>query len=386
MHTHYLSGRRAVVLMFAIFAFCTWLAQTAPSHADISTSTMSSLPGMNALPDVGDVFGTVRRLSALTVTAGASAAASSTGPGVPDVPNIFPDIAGLLAGAASSTATSTGGLGSSITGMVNGVVGSSSTSGLGAQIAAAITGGASGTSNIGPSIKCDLLSGIGWPIPAFSSECNASTSTPQGSARIILIKHTIGFTIAGVSNGTTSIETSVGTGTIQLLVRPGTISITEDAATGWTQTSRGCVSSSSATSTGTVSGALGWSIGIAANDVVTCTFENSVSTTTPGGGGGCVDNCGGSTGGGGCVDNCGGGGNPGSGSSNGGGSTGGGGSNGPILGGGGFSPGEVLGASTSALPGIPNTGAGGNAERTAVLLIVSLGVALAGAVRLRRVS
>jgi hypothetical protein len=268
--------------------------------------------------------------------------------------------------------------------MVNGVLGTSTSGGMGATIADSITGGTNGfgTSDFGPYIKCVLIAPIGSPLPTFSTECNATTTN---RARVTIIKNTVNadgmfdFNISGAGNLSASITTSGNTGMLQFLAVPGTFTIAEMAKAGWTQTGRGCVIAN-ATSTGAASGDLGWSVTLHAGDDIVCTFVNSTSNT--GGGGGCTENCS-PGGGGGCVSNCGGGGTPSSGSSAGG---GGGGGNGPILGGGGFSPGEVLGNAISnpEIPGIPNTGAGGNAGSTIMTLVSALIVMLGGLVLLQR--
>lgn len=383
-----LQSRRAVALAFVTLAISLWFVQTAPSHADVSASASSTLPGMGAVPQAVDVFDIVRRGSALTSTGASSV--STTVPTIPNILNTIPDVGAIIAGA-SSTGTSTSGLGSSIVDTVNSTLGSTTLSGLGAQIAAAITGGATGTgtSDIGPFIKCVLIAPIGWPLPTYSTECNATTTN---KARLTIIKNTVGgngtfgFTISGSASASTSITTSSGTGTVQFLASPGTFDITELTQSGWVQSSRGC-RSQAASSTGGVSGTLGWSVLLQAGDDIVCTFVNSATstatTTNPGGGGGCVENCGG---GGGCVANCGsGGGNPAGGVSGGGG--GGNGpvsTTGPILGGGGFSPGQVLG-NTIDIPGVPNTGAGGSASSTYMLLLASLALAVCGTRLARKV-
>ncbi|MBP9757585.1 MAG: hypothetical protein KBD06_03215 [Candidatus Pacebacteria bacterium] len=362
-------SRSVLFLMSVFFAFACIGALSA--HADTnnmpcsgaassSSSALDCVSTPTMRVNVRDVFDEISRArsesASTTSSVSGSTTSTSTIPGgIAGIFDNIPDIGDLI-DRATSTATST--------------------SGLGAQIADSITqsGGISGngTSAIGPFVKCVLLQGMGWPIPTYSSECPppGGTTTPN-STRVVLVKNTIGgegafgFTIAGTQSGTTTVTTSGNTATVQFLVNPGSFTISEDAlGAGWTQTGRVCISN--ATTTGAVSGALGWQFTISSGDTVTCTFTN-MSSTTPGGGGGCTENCGG----GGCVSNCGGGGTPSGGVSSGGG--GGGGGNGPIstagpvLGGGGFSPGEVLG-NTIEMPGVPNTGAGDSTDTRLILL------------------
>jgi hypothetical protein len=367
----------ALLLMAAIFA--AYVAAPVAYAQSVGTSS-NDLPGMNALPDGVDTRELLER-SRIRVTL--ETGATSTTGGLVQLPNIH-DVLGAASSASSST--STAGLGSSITELINGTMNNGSstqTSGLGSAIADAITGGNGfGTSDIGPYIKCVLLAGIGWPIPTYSTECPLGTTTPPTKGTLTIIKNTVngtgefGFTLTGNGTATTTLSTSGGAASVNFILNPGTFTISEDTLTGsWTQTGRECVLNGS--QTGTTSSSLGWSFTIAAGQHVTCTFTNSL----PGGGGPGP----GPGGGGGCVVNCGGGGpGPSSGTS----PTGG---NGPIPTGGGgptITP-TVAGAATStpvdiAAPGIPNTGAGGYALINLIVLMSSFAIMLMGSITLSR--
>lgn len=163
---------------------------------------------------------------------------------------------------------------------------------LQAQIFGIASSGISGklnTSAIGPTIKCNILAPIGWPIPAFSSECPASTTppvVPPTRGLLTIIKNTaggngsFGFTITGPNPGTTTIVTSGGSGSVNLILDPGATTIVENVVAGWTQTNSGCTLGGN--STGSASGTMGWQLSLAAGAHVTCTFTNA--TTTGGGG------------------------------------------------------------------------------------------------------
>lgn len=219
-----------------------------------------------------------------------------------------------------------------------------------------VTQGTIPTSQFGPFIKCVLLSGVGWPIPTYSTECPINNPPPEepppGRALLTIVKETMGgdalfgFTVTGPNPGTTTVTTSDGTGSIHLILDPGTTTLTEDTLDGWIQTDRTCTLSGN--TTGTTSDTMGWQFDLEENAHVTCTFINiatTTATTTPEDGQG------------------------GSGDSS---SSGGGGSSGRSSGGGGNNnnDGEVLGESTS-VPGMPNTGAGGDAVATLVTLFLS---------------
>jgi hypothetical protein len=366
-----------------MFAFIGTLSAHADSRnipcstdASGTVSVLDCLSSVSTRIDPRDVFDAIDQArssgdGASSSTAALSGSASTSVPSASELQGSLPGIpdASDLNGLIGSIASSTSG---------------TSTQGMGSAIAEAVTGASSGggTSDIGPFIKCVLLANMGWPIPTYSTECNTASTTPN-QTRIIIVKNTINgngtfsFSVAGVQSATTSITTAGNTGSVQFIVRPGSFTIAEDMpGAGWTQSGRGCTVN--ATSTGSANGTFGWQVNLSQGDVVTCVFTNTASTT-PGGGGGCTENCGGGGtpgGGGGCTENCGGGGTPGGSS----GSGGAGGGNGPIvMGGGGFSPGEVLGNTIDlpAVPGIPNTGAGDPLTRmvltySGVVLILGL--------------
>ncbi len=387
------NGRRVVIAFAILLAVFVWGVHATFVHADDSNPATQL---QDNVPSVRDVFETLLRVRDTTPSvADAAGAGGSAAPTTPEsAGDLVPDIRDIInsansMGSTSASSTTGGGLGSGIADMVNNMLGSSTVSGgLGASIADSITGGTSGTgtSDIGPFVKCVLIAPIGWPLPTYSTECNATTTN---KARLTIIKNTVNgngsfdFEISGSGSATTSITTSGNSGRVQFLANPGTYVIAELARDGWSQTFRGC-SSQHATSTGGAHGNLGWSVLLNAGDDIVCTFENT-APSTPGGGGGCTENCGGGGG-----NPGGGGGTPGGGGSSGSspsGGGGGGGGNGPIVGGGGFSPGEVLGATTSAppaIPGIPNTGAGGGAAGTIMMLLVSFAIAIIGIFHLRR--
>lgn len=382
--SHIRTMATVVLVSFAVLA-AGLLGRAPLAHAQ-SASTTPDFPGMSALPDAGDFSSTLSRIrSRVALKTGATTIGSAS---IPNVRDITPDVREILAAVATSSnaSTSTSGLGSTITDAVNDAMGSSTGSGLGEAIADAITGGSdgTGTSDIGPFIKCVLLSGIGWPIPTYATECPIDTTTPPTKGTLTIVKNTIGgngdfgFTLSGHGSATTTLSTSGGTASVDFILDPGIFTIAEDlfATSTWSQTGRGCILN--ATTTGSTSGELGWRFSISAGQHITCTFMNaatSTSATTPPGGDGCVENCGGG-GPPGCVSNCGDGGNlPDSDVSPGG--------NGRIIGGGGFAPGEVAGESISvpdiASPGVPNTGRGGAVNTTLIALLISLAFMTSGA-------
>lgn len=379
------NGRRAVFAIALSFAVLAWGMQFTSAHADASSTTSELQDRVPIVRDVFDQILRVRDTTSATAIPGTDASSTVQTPFSSSLRDLIPDVRGIIAGASTTaSSTSQGGLGSGIVDMVNTVLGSSTVSGgMGAQIADSITGATTGngTANFGPFIKCVLIAPIGWPLPTYSTECNATTTN---KARLTIIKNTVNdngsfdFTISGSGNASTSLTTSGNTARVQFLADPGTYVIAELARQGWMQTARGC-SSQNASSTGAATGDLGWSVSVSAGDDIVCTFVNTASSTPTGGGGGCTENC--TTGGGGGSTPTGGG----SGGSS---PTGGGSGGGPSGGGGGSNPpGEVLGNTITvptAMPGIPNTGAGGSAAGTIMMLLVSFAIAVIGIFHLRR--
>lgn len=242
---------------------------------------------------------------------------------------------------------------------------------------------------IGLFVKCQVLAHIGWPLPSYLSECSATSTPPTpppSTALLTIVKHTIdfddifGFTLEGVSPGTTSITTSDGVGSIHLIVDSGTTTLSEDARSGWVLGNFGCARN--AFTTGFAVGSSSWTLYLPSGAEATCDFTN---TFIGGQGGGDDGDGGGGPPGGGENPPGGGGGPPGGGSN-----PPSGGGNGPIagsLGAGGGEPPAVLGSATTTLPQVegvggynpemPNTGAGGNALAMLLTLLASFVGALA---------
>lgn len=235
--------------------------------------------------------------------------------------------------------------------------------------------------HIGYFIKCEVLTLIGWPLPPYLAECikNGTTTPPTpppGSASLTIRKHSgdfddvFGFTLSGVSAGTTSVATTGGTGALGLIVSPGTTTLSEDARSGWVLESLGCTQG--ALPTGFAVGSTSWTLFLPAGAGAVCDFAN---VFVGGQGGGDDDGGGGGPPGGGENPPGGGGGPPSGGTPP---APGG---NGPIAGS--FDPGSappsVLGASAKPEvegvggynPEMPDTGLGGNAL-TLLLTLLAL--------------
>lgn len=250
----------------------------------------------------------------------------------------------------------------------------------------------SGFGAAGHFVKCEILAQHGWPLPLYLVDCTGTSTPPTpppNTAILSIIKHaiggnaTFGFTIGGVSPGTTSVTTSSGTGGVNLIVSPGITSVSEDPlADDWALIGIGCTLNG--TTTGFALASTTWQLTLAAGAHATCDFTNTFSGGVGGGG----DD--GDGGGGGGPPSGGGGGPP-----SGGGSSppsGGGGSppagNGPIAGS--LPPagtGNVLGTSTPEEPGgmggyvpdMPDTGAGGDALMLASIMLAAFaGMVISG--------
>lgn len=236
-----------------------------------------------------------------------------------------------------------------------------------------VTSGAVPTSQYGSFVKCDLLSGVGWPVPTYPSECSAATTTPPkpppppppaATGMLIVFKQVSGTTTPSsnfmlhVMHATSTASTSAevagspqrgsATGTVYMLPVGQYIVSETGTTTGF--------------STAYSGGCAGGRVQVSSAATSTCTVTNTFDFGQGGG-----------------EDGRGGGNNNGGGGDTGGGGGGGGG------GGSGGSPGFVLGTTTPdyvggdfGVPGMPNTGAGGNAFSTLSTLMLSFIVMLGG--------
>lgn len=251
------------LLLFGLFGYML----SNPTYADVS-----------ARPERvdttrGSVLTTLESLSTTTTTPPFVS--------IPDIRDLLADISNLFSGFGTTSATST----ASATSTTSDVFGIA----LGIpDIISDVLSGKLPTSSIGPFVKCELLAGMGWPIPTFSSECplgsNPPNQPPPGRALLTIVKNSVGgnstfdFSISGSNIGTTSVATSGGTGSVNIILNPGTTTVSENAVSGWILSSLGCTAN--ATSTGSASGSSGWQVVLGVGSHAICTFTNTRATST----------------------------------------------------------------------------------------------------------